>query len=252
LYWFGHGNEPKEAGSDSDADGVEQTMRAVRHVAPLRQEVVRLLRQDILDQELQPGERLTESSLCERYDVSRTVIREVLRQLETENLITMRPHRGPIVTVLSSREICSIYEVRRELEGLAGELFALRASDEVADALLRHIAVMEKDLPAGDLGRRVQLKEEFYRLLLQGADNPILDAMLAGVHARIGIFRHYAFQHDRRVQISLEELRRIALAAAEDRDPEAARRACEDHIRHAGELAIEEYRRRVPEPAESN
>jgi DNA-binding GntR family transcriptional regulator len=231
-------------------------MRVVQEAAPLRQEVVRLLRQDILDQRLLPGERLTESLLCSRYEVSRTVVREALRQLETENLITMRPHRGPIVTVLGEPEIRHIYEVRRSLEGLAGELFALHAADSMAAALLSHLAEMEDRLPSGDLPEREELKERFYDLLLTGAGNPVLASTLAGIHARIGIFRHYAFQDERRVQVTLQELRCITIAAARDRDPSAARRACEEHIRRAALLAVEEHSRRGPgtrstEPAAS-
>lgn len=218
--------------------------KVAREAAPLRQEVVRLLRQDILDQRLSPGDRLTESSLCARYEVSRTVIREALRQLETEHLITMRPHRGPIVTVLDAQEIRAIYDVRRSLEGLAGELFALNASDAAASALLAHTRTMEERLPSAALSTREELKERFYDLLLDGAGNPVLRSTLAGIHARIGIFRHYAFEDDGRVRLSLRELRAITDAAARDRDPAAARRACEEHIRRAGELAIQEYCRR--------
>ena len=218
--------------------------KVAREAAPLRQEVVRLLRQDILDQRLSPGDRLTESSLCARYEVSRTVIREALRQLETEHLITMRPHRGPIVTVLDAQEIRAIYDVRRSLEGLAGELFAQNASDAAASALLAHTRTMEERLPSAALSTREELKERFYDLLLEGAGNPVLRSTLAGIHARIGIFRRLAFEDDRRVQLALRELRAITDAAARDRNPDAARRACEDHIRRAGELAIAEHRRR--------
>ena len=219
-------------------------MRVAQQAAPLRQEVVRLLRQDILDQRLLPGERLTENLLCSRYEVSRTVVREALRQLETENLITMRPNRGPIVAVLDEHEIRNIYEVRRSLEGLAGELFALHAPDSVAAELLAHMAEMEDRLPTADLPVREEMKERFYDLLLAGAGNPVLTSTLAGIHARIGIFRHYAFQDDCRVLLSLQELRCITIAAATDRDPSAARRACEEHIRRAALLAVDEHTRR--------
>ena len=99
-------------------------MKVQQHAAPLRKEVARLLRTDILDGILAPGQRLIEGVLCERYGVSRTVIREALRQLESESLISVLPNKGPIVTVLTSKDIAAIYEVRRCLEGLAGELFA--------------------------------------------------------------------------------------------------------------------------------
>jgi DNA-binding GntR family transcriptional regulator len=227
--------------------GSAVTSRIAQRAAPVREEVVRLLRQEILDQELKPGQRITEAALCERFGVSRTVIRESLRQLESESLITLLPNRGPIVTVLSRRDIESLYEVRRCLEGLAGELFAQRASDTEVRALLAHHALMCRRLVRGDLAERGRLKEEFYRLLLEGARNPVLTASLQGLHARVAVFRHYAFEDDQRAEQALAEVTAIVEACARRRDPAAARAACEDHIVRAGLLAIEEYGRRVPQ-----
>jgi DNA-binding GntR family transcriptional regulator len=224
---------------------MQTNMKVERHAAPLRQQVVRLLREDILEGILSPGSRLLESALCESYGVSRTVIREALRQLETESLITMVPNRGPIVTVLSRRDIESLYEVRRSLEGLAGELFALNASAEQAAAMAALIETMEADYLRGSVESREASKEEFYGLLLEGAGNPVLESSLRGIHTRIGLFRRYAFVDEERVAISMQELRRVVRAAAVDRDPVAARSACEHHIRLAGELAVIEYSKRV-------
>jgi DNA-binding transcriptional regulator YhcF (GntR family) len=107
---------------------VPSTTIITRTAAPLRQQVVKAIREDILDGGLVPGQRLVESVLCDAYGVSRTVIREALRQLESEHLIRVMPNLGPIVTVLTESEIKSIYVVRASLEGLAGELFALHAT----------------------------------------------------------------------------------------------------------------------------
>jgi DNA-binding GntR family transcriptional regulator len=221
-------------------------MSVLKHAAPLRQEVLRTLRQEILNGDLRPGERLLESALCGRYGVSRTVIREVLRQLESESLITMVPNRGPIVTVLTTKDIEALYEVRRSLEGLAGELFALNASDEDAIALISHTDQMTSTYLNGTVATRSASKDEFYRLLLKGAGNPVLETTLRGIHTRIGIFRHYAFIDEDRVALSMRELRTIVNAAAVQRDSVAARRACEEHIRLAGHLAVLEYDKRLP------
>jgi DNA-binding GntR family transcriptional regulator len=221
-------------------------MIARQQAAPLRQEVGRLLRQDIVQQVLRPGERLLEGDLCSRYGVSRTVIREALRQLESESLITLLPNRGPIVTVLSAHDIKSIYEVRQSLEGLAGALFATRASATQAAHLVEHVEVVAAAFSNDDLQARLDAKDEFYRLLLEGAGNEVLAGSLRGIHTRIGIFRHYAFVDKGRLGLALIELRSIVEAAAVRRDPEAARRACEDHIRRAADLAIIEYQSRLP------
>lgn len=216
-----------------------------RHAAPLRQQVLALLREEILEGRHAPGARLRENDLCAEYGVSRTVIREVLRQLESESLIAVIPGRGPIVAVLTRREIESLYEVRATLEGLAGSLFARRASDRQADRLLTHFSLMESTYLHGTLTTREESKTTFYRILLDGADNEVLTAQLAGVHTRIGLFRRYAFLDDDRVARSYEELRGIVQAAAAARDPEAARAASIHHIELAGRLAILEYERRV-------
>jgi DNA-binding GntR family transcriptional regulator len=135
--------------------------------------------------------------------------------------------------------------VRRTLEGLAGELFAVRATETQARGLVSHLDRMNTTYLNGTLASRGEAKDEFYRLLLEGAGNPILESQLRGVHSRIGIFRHYAFVDDKRVALSMQELRDIVNAAAVERAPARARNACEDHIRRAGQLAILEYNSRM-------
>lgn len=216
-----------------------------RHAAPLRQQLVQNLRDDILNGALAPGERLLENVLCESYGVSRTVVREGLRQLESESLITMLPGRGPIVTVLTKHDIEALYQVRRVLEGLAGELFARNATDDQARGLAALLDRMESSYLNGTVETREQSKAEFYDRLLEGAGNSVLAENLHGVHTRIGLFRRYAFLDEHRVAISMEELRHIVYQAATVRDPENARKCCERHIRLAGELAVIEYDRRL-------
>lgn len=221
------------------------TTKIERHAAPLRQQVVRMLREDILEGVLAPGERLLENTLCEGYGVSRTVVREALRQLESESLITMLPGRGPIVTVLTRHDIESLYAVRRVLEGLAAELFAHEATPTQAGRMRALIASMEDRYLRGTVESREESKEEFYTLLLEGAGNPVLESQLRGVHTRIGLFRRYAFVDEHRVALSMEELRQIVHELAVTRDPAAARRASEHHIQLAGELAVLEYTKRL-------
>ena len=101
---------------------MSKSLIIARTAAPLRQQVVRLIREDILNGTLAPGRRLFESALCESYGVSRTVIREALRQLDSDQLIQVRPNLGPLVAMLREEDIKSLYVVRAALEGLAGKL----------------------------------------------------------------------------------------------------------------------------------
>jgi DNA-binding GntR family transcriptional regulator len=152
--------------------------------------------------------------------------------------------------VLTEHDIEALYEVRRVLEGLVGEMFALRATAKVAEALRRQMDVMEHDYLHGTLLTRERSKDDFYRLLLQGASNAVLEEELHGIHTRIGLFRRLAFVDEDRVELSMAELRHIVDAAATQRDPRAARDACEHHIRLAGELAVIAYRQwRDSEPS---
>jgi DNA-binding GntR family transcriptional regulator len=225
---------------------MSEAVRIERTAAPLRQQVVRLIREDILNGALAPGQRLVESSLCTAYGVSRTVVREALRQLESENLIRVLPAQGPIVAVLSEPEIRALYVVRGQLEGLAGRLFAESAGPAEVRALVALRERLRTDYIGGTVARREDFKRDFYGALIAGAGNAVLGEMLAGIHARIAIFRRFAFVDEERVALSAAELDRIIDAAAVRRDPAAAEAACVQHIRVAAELALVEYERRTP------
>ena len=104
-------------------------LRVSKDHETLREKTVERLREALLNQFFAPGDRLIERELCELTGVSRTSVREALRLLESEGLIETIPNRGPIVASLSAEDAQYIYEVREALEGLAGRLFAERASD---------------------------------------------------------------------------------------------------------------------------
>jgi DNA-binding GntR family transcriptional regulator len=220
-----------------------------RTAAPLRQQVVRLIREDILNGTLIPGQRLLESALCEAYGVSRTVIREALRQLESEQLIQVQPNVGPVVSVLSATEIKAIYVVRAALEGLAGKLFALSATTAQCKEFARLGERLNKEYRKGSIVSREEIKAEFYLKLAEGANNEILTESLRSIHARVAVFRRYAFIDPARIEPSIAELEAIIKAAAVDRDPEAAWTACHRHILLAGDLAVLEYAKRSTELA---
>jgi len=222
------------------------TARIERTAAPLRQQVVRLLREDILNGLLTPGQRLVENVLCASYGVSRTVIREALRQLESEHLICVIPAQGPIVAVLTEAEIRAIYVVRAALEGLAGRLFAACATAADIAQMLGLRDRMDADYLHGTVDAREAFKADFYATLLRGTANLVLADVLGGIHARVAIFRRFAFVDEARVELSYQELVGIIDAIAVRRDPQAAHDACAQHIRIAGDLALIEYERRAP------
>ena len=117
-----------------------------------------IVRQAIVDGQLSPGQRLTERELTDRMEVSRTLVREALRQLESEGLITVVPNRGPVVSRVTPEQAEGIYQVRCVLEGLASELFAAHASEEDQRALRQ--ALRKGEISSTELTRDVLTRIE--------------------------------------------------------------------------------------------
>src|SRR5271169_4894481 len=117
--------------------GIAESLRVERAPAPIRSRVLDNLRQAILDHKLAPGQRLIERELVELTGVSRTSVREALRELAAEGLVTVIPNKGTVVTSVSAEEARQLYQVRSALEGLAGRLFAENATQAQRTALVR-------------------------------------------------------------------------------------------------------------------
>src|SRR5918998_1196852 len=111
-----------------------------RAAAPLRRKVLDALRSSIVEGRLAPGSRLVERELIDMMGVSRTVVREALRQLESEGLIDVIPNKGAVVRELTQAEANDLYAIRAVLEGLAARLFVENASAQEVDALERALA----------------------------------------------------------------------------------------------------------------
>lgn len=217
-----------------------------RTAAPLRQEVTDALRRAIVTSAFTPGQRLTEATLCERFEVSRTVIREALRQLEAEGLVAMVPNRGPEVATLTVKDAESLYELRGALEALAGSLFAERATDAQCTALVACLNEVKAAVVAGDVEDLLAAKDRFYDVMLDGAGNAEVTRALRNVNARTQILRSYSLSSPGRGPSTIAEITRITAAAAVNRDPVDTKKACEDHVRNAAKAALTEMRRKQP------
>ena len=190
-----------------------------------------------------PGTHLADRALCEQFGCSRSIIREAIRLLEAEGLVTVVPHRGPFVTFLTAAEAVQIYEVRAALEALAGQGFAERASDEERAALWR----VYEGLAAADatVGQQALLdaKRAFYDVLLRGCRNAYVGRLLGQLLNRITRLRATSLSTPGRLPHTLRELRRI-LEAIDQRDGEGAAAACREHVRAAAAVALAVLRER--------
>jgi GntR family transcriptional regulator, trigonelline degradation regulator len=205
--------------------------------APLRKQVIELLKGAILGLEYLPGERLVERELCERYGVSRTVIREALRHLEAEGLVALVANRGPVVATTSPEEARALYEVREVLESLAARLCARRGSRAEKKRLSRALTHVAAAYREEDLGEQLKSKDEFYRVLCEGADNSVIGMMLRTVQARVQMLRGLSLLAPGRTDESLVELKRIVDAIVRD-DEDAAGQLASKHVQRAAEIAL--------------
>jgi DNA-binding GntR family transcriptional regulator len=221
------------------AAAVAPSFEVVREVAPVRQQVLQNLRRAIFEGRFRAGDRLVERELCDLTGVSRTSVREALRQLESEGLVVNLPNRGPVVRTITAAEAQDLYQVRALLEGLAGRLFAERASTDQIDQLRQALEDFEAAvLGAGDTGIVVRGADRpFYEVMLRGCGNQTAHSVLRSLHDRILLLRATTLSQPGRAADTVAELRRI-LDAIERRDPQAAWQACVDHVQRAADVAV--------------
>ncbi len=200
---------------------------------PLRQQVLDGIRRAIIDGELAPGERLRENDLSVSSGVSRTVIREVLRQLETEGLVFAARNKGAIVRTLTQKEAKDIYGIRGVLEGMAARLFTNNASAEQVGRLSRELKLVEDAYQSGDVKRVLESKDRFYDVLFEGADSEVLCSILKTLNARISRWRALGLMHPKRLPSrsasTIRELRAM-LRAVRARDAAAAEEIAKKHV----------------------
>jgi DNA-binding GntR family transcriptional regulator len=190
------------------------------------------LRDAILSGYFKPGQRLVEAELCELMKVSRTSVREALRRLEAEKLITIIPNRGPSVAEITWDEAKEIYHVRAILEGEAAALLAERATTGQKREMARALAAFVQADEADDAMGRLTSTSRFYDVILRGCGNSIIRDLLQGLVARINFLRARSMSRPGRAKYSATEMRRI-LKAIEKNDAPGARAAAVEHVRAA-------------------
>lgn len=207
-----------------------------KRAAPLRRDVVDALRQAIIEGRLAPGARLIERELIDLTGVSRTVIREALRQLESEAIVETIPNKGPIVRQLTRAEAEDLYAIRAVLEGLAARMFVANASTDDLVALKDALDRTIKAYGDGSPDDIMAVKNEFYSLLFAGAGSETLSSMIATLYARIWRWRALGLGHAKRStsrsKQSISALRDLC-AALKARDGERAEAVARQEVQNA-------------------
>jgi DNA-binding GntR family transcriptional regulator len=207
-------------------------------VSLLREQVTDLLREAIVGLRLKPGQRLVERELVEWTGVSRATIRESIRQLAAEGLVTSVPQKGAVVAAPTPQEAQELYEIRAMLEGLAGRQFAERASAAQVRKLRQSFEALRRvAAESAGTSAMLQAKRKLYDVLFDGAANSTIQDVLNGLQARITVLRAASMSQPGRPAAMVEEIR-VIVTAIEARDPAAAERACAEHVRSAGQVVL--------------
>ena len=201
----------------------------------LYEEVAELLRQRIFQRELEPGSWIDELKIAEEFGISRTPLREALKVLAAEGLVTMKVRRGAYVTEVSERDLADVYHLLSLLESDAAGVVAERATPaQMRD--LQHLH-QELEAAAGDRERFFAVNEQFHMRLLEIADNRWRDQMVADLRKVMKLNRHNSLFKSGRIEESLQEHRAI-MAAIAARTPDAARARMSEHFRNGLNAAV--------------
>ena len=190
-------------------------------------DVAERLRVRILSHTLPPGGWIDEQALAADYGISRTPLREALKVLASEGLVTMKPRRGAYVTEVSLRDLNEVYHLLGLLEGDAAADVATHASREQLTELKALHAELEET--AADRERFFAANERFHFRLLEIADNRWRSQVVADLRKVMKLNRHHSLFKEGRVLASLKEHRQI-VAAISAHNAERARSLMQQHI----------------------
>ncbi len=219
----------------------DDTLRIERSTKTLRTLALERMREAIMGFRFQPGERLVERPLCDQLGVSRSVVREVLRQLEAEGLVQMIPGHGPAVALPDLSRTDEIYELRALLEGIAARACALTATDAQIATLERALQELLKAWASSEPIQVMRATAKFYETLFEAADKRIAWEIVQGLNVRINQLRSITIASVNRREPAIAEMNEI-MSAIRARKADEAEAAARRHVEQAWRIAQESLR----------
>ena len=213
------------------------SIKVDRNSKTLRELTLEKVRLAILNQYFKPGQRLIERSMCEELGVSRTVVREVLRHLETEGLVQSIPQQGPIVAVIDADTTRQIYEVRSLLEGHAAARCAQKATPLDVETMHDALKSIDMAFTRKDYQEVMEATTNFYRTMFLAAGDTMAWEIVSLLNARINRLRLITISSSGRGSAAPSEMLRL-LNAIERRDTQAASHTAREHVQTAQAIAM--------------
>ena len=202
----------------------------------LREIALERIRSAILEFRFQPGARLTERDLCAQLGVSRSVVREVLRHLETEGLVQTIPHHGPVVAKLDRDAAAQIYEIRGLLEASAAHAAAEHAGPEAITKMGMAMNDIESAYAQGNHRGVLAATTRFYETMFLCGGKAVAWEMVQRLNGRISRLRAMTIASAGRHVTGPKQMRKIYDAICRH-DPDSAATACREHVARAATIA---------------
>lgn len=204
---------------------------------PVRAHLLERLRSAITEGMFQPGDHLVERELCERLGVSRTSLREALRQIEAEGLIEFFPNRGAVVRDISTAEVLELWELRSLVEGLIARRFATLGTEEDIVRMERAISAMDAALKAQDRAAIKHTKLELWESFAAGGHHSACGKLMLQINARLSFLWSSSLLLPGRPAESIQEFSSL-VSAIRSRNPAVAEAAIVLHNEHAKFVAL--------------
>ena len=195
----------------------------------LRGQVFDKIRSDILNGKYKRGEELVESSIGKELGISRTPVREAIRQLELEGLVQLVPNKGAFVTGISEQDVRDIYLIRARLEGLAARMAAKIITPQLLDVMEWTVVLSEYHAKKEHYEQVCEMDSKFHKLLYKASGSRILEHTLTDFHQYVQRVRMASIMKKRRMEKSNDEHDAI-LTANREHDEEKAELVATRHI----------------------
>ncbi len=196
----------------------------------LRGRVYEQLRADILNGIYGEHEELKEATLGEKMGVSRTPVREALRQLELEGLVEIIPNKGARVTGITRKDFDDIYQIRYLLEGLSARWATEHVTQEQLEKMEEVLYLTEFHAGKGNYAQVYELDSQFHELMYEASGSKMLNHILSDFHMYVTRLRKTSLASKNRSKYSTQEHRAI-LEAIKERDADKAEECAHDHIK---------------------
>ena len=204
---------------------------------PLREIVYEELKMQILTGKITPGMRMMEVELAESMGVSRTPIREAIKKLEKEGLVTIEPRKGAYASQLSVKDMVDILEVRQDMEGLAASLASYRMVPKQMRELETISIAYNKAVEEGNMADMIKYDTEFHNLIIESCNNNILMTMITQLEELVLRFRYVYYDNIKRAEKMPSEHSMI-MEAIKDGRADAARASAEMHIERIKDMVM--------------